>query len=356
VAGAALAVLLGACQPVQQGPVGDGGFVELDENTDPRFLHYDRGDVIGRLRIAGTRVYLNGRLVDRDQRLPNHAHVRTGPASGVRAELAPGTGSSCRVAVRELVKGNLYAETRTCVHELGTRQGGARAEGPRATYHASARGDLTVLTVIAGQMQAWSVRDPAHSVPVGAYQEVELRPGGVVGPRRVSEAQVRARTAWRAAFDWEGRSEAAAACERYAAVAVRQNEENLKRGCDFTGPRWQSEARYHVAWCLEADNRQQADRETEARARALKQCARADQGSGTDDAAGRALIDWVLSVGQRRPRTTTTDPKPPPSDAGTPPRSDPTPPATDSPAIELDRVRATGGLERTPTPPPSDIR
>jgi hypothetical protein len=343
VAGSLLAAL-SACQNFEQkqGPGADGGFVELDENTDPRFIHYDRTGSIGRLRVAGTNVYLNGALVDRDQRLPNDAWVRTGPASGVRAELAPGTGSRCQIAVQQFHQGRLYGESATCLHEVGTDQGTARTERTLTTYHANAQNDRTTLTVIEGEMRAWPTGAPSRGVVVGPMQEVQLRPGAVLGPRPVTERQVSERTAWRAGFDWDGRGQAASACNRYAAMAVEQNDENRKRSCGYTGARWQSEPEYHFRWCIEDNNQRLADRETEARARALEECGRADQGSRAIDVLLPMLFQ-VFSHSQRPRHPSTTDTGPAPSGESAPPPAGPS--ETAPPAVVV-----------PPTPPPSVIR
>jgi hypothetical protein len=355
---ASLAAMLGACQPpVPQGPAPDGGFVELDENTDPRFVHYDRAGPIGWLRVAGARVYLDGRIVDRDQRLPGNAQVRTGPASGVRAELLHGTAGRCRIAVLELREGQLYGESGTCEHELGTQQAVARSEGTHVTYHASARGDRTVLTVIAGQMRAWSSRAPAQGILVGPMQEALLRPGAVLGPRPVTHEQVRERTAWRAAFDWQGSERAAAACRRYAGTAVEQNDENLRRGCGYSGERWHSDHAYHYQWCLEGGNLRLAERETAARAQALEACGRAEGGSEAAEAILRTLFEVFSSrIHRTRDSGSSSDGTPTPgADGGTPSGADgaapaggdagSAAPAGDAPAIDLRRLRDLRRIE-----------
>lgn len=40
------------------------------------------------------------------------------------------------------------------------------------------------------------------------------------------------------------------ACSAYARGAVAQNEENLRRGCGYGGPRWQSNYDNHYGWCI----------------------------------------------------------------------------------------------------------
>lgn len=62
-------------------------------------------------------------------------------------------------------------------------------------------------------------------------------------------------------------------CGRYGLSAVQQAQENIARGCGFSGPRWSSAYLDHFAWC-EAAGVVESDmtRETEARASALARC------------------------------------------------------------------------------------
>ena len=366
---ALVALLVSACEPPPPaGPRPDGGFVELDENTDPRFVHYDRPGPIGWLRVAGTSVYLDGRVVERDLRLPNNAHVRTGPASGVRAELLPGTGPSCRIAAQDFRQGNLYGVSGSCLHEIASQQGAARAERTRTAYHASVRGERTVLTVIAGEMRAWSHRDPSRSVVVGPLQEVVLHPGAVVGPRPVSEDQVNERMDWRAAFDWGGKRSASAACERYARTAVEQNDENLKRSCGYRGVRWQSDYEVHYRWCLAVNDPRLAERESAIRAQALERCGQAGDRSEPAEDLLRYILKGIF-VGTHRTRqppepdrgsTTGADSDTPPG-GGTPPAggdSAGTTPAAGGTTVDLRRLRELRRVEPVPEPTPgtSDLR
>ncbi|MCF8039166.1 MAG: hypothetical protein K9K79_07605 [Desulfohalobiaceae bacterium] len=57
-------------------------------------------------------------------------------------------------------------------------------------------------------------------------------------------------------------------CRGYARTAIRQNQENLKRGCGFTGPRWTSDFTGHYQWCLKVPE-EFAESETRARKEAL---------------------------------------------------------------------------------------
>jgi hypothetical protein len=363
----ALALTLAACEPIPQGPRPDAGFVELDENTDPRFVHYDRAGIIGVLRVAGDAVFLDGTKLARETRLRNEGHVATGPASGARIELSPGTGRACSIGVVEFRRGNLYGETRSCVHELRSVEGTARADRAFATYHASALPGRTVLMVIEGTMRVWPTNDPSKAVPVGPMQGVEVRPRSVIGPRRLTEAEVRARTAWRDRFDYSGRGRIAGICEEYAATAVRQHRENLKRDCGFSGPRWQSSRELHFAWCVTGENYLAAPRETETRQRELAAC---EQRTSTDaeetrDTIPTAIIETILKEFLRPKKRPRPEPDREPTttgDAGTttPDSTEPQGTTTTEPGRTFPGTVDLRRLERYPLPEPqpsgSDIR
>jgi len=62
-----------------------------------------------------------------------------------------------------------------------------------------------------------------------------------------------------------------ARCQAYAELAVARNQENLERGCGFTGLRWLSDNDAHYRWCLGAPGFM-ADMEANARAEQLGRC------------------------------------------------------------------------------------
>ena len=68
---------LSACNGI---PTGHG-YVELDENTDPRFhKQSEPGQSIGHVQVRG-RVILNGELISATRSIQNGDHIQTG-ASG----------------------------------------------------------------------------------------------------------------------------------------------------------------------------------------------------------------------------------------------------------------------------------
>lgn len=62
-------------------------------------------------------------------------------------------------------------------------------------------------------------------------------------------------------------------CLDYAARAVAQQRENLRRGCGFIGPQWNAEPHDHFEWCTRGDNHLRAESELHARQAALETCA-----------------------------------------------------------------------------------
>ncbi len=60
-------------------------------------------------------------------------------------------------------------------------------------------------------------------------------------------------------------------CTIYAKKAVEQNEENKKKGCNLSGPMWNSNYEYHAKWCLNVPLNA-ADNGTVARAKMLMDC------------------------------------------------------------------------------------
>ncbi len=60
-------------------------------------------------------------------------------------------------------------------------------------------------------------------------------------------------------------------CGHYSRRARMQQDENLSRGCGYSGPRWSGDQRTHYQWCQKVPAAQ-ADRETAERERMLREC------------------------------------------------------------------------------------
>ena len=61
------------------------------------------------------------------------------------------------------------------------------------------------------------------------------------------------------------------ACDKYAKDAVLQNQENLKIGCGFLGPKWSADYNAHFNWCM-SGNLNNTKIESTGRQQALAQC------------------------------------------------------------------------------------
>jgi hypothetical protein len=76
----------------------------------------------------------------------------------------------------------------------------------------------------------------------------------------------------------------AAFCAAYSDRAVRQNGENTRRSCGFSGPRWHGDYAAHNEWCL-ATLRATVDTENKARDAELARCGQGQQVLGGVDIA-----------------------------------------------------------------------
>jgi len=61
-------------------------------------------------------------------------------------------------------------------------------------------------------------------------------------------------------------------CDWYAKAAVSYNDYNLKYGCGFTGPQWNSNFDYHYNWCMHGDNVKYINAEIKARNDTYQPC------------------------------------------------------------------------------------
>lgn len=61
-------------------------------------------------------------------------------------------------------------------------------------------------------------------------------------------------------------------CWNYAFQAVKQNDLNLAKKCNLTGPKWKSDFNYHNQWCLKGNNLNFTQGETNNRWDKLNKC------------------------------------------------------------------------------------
>lgn len=274
------AALVSACGPMPPGPASkDGGFVELDESTEPRFVSSLREGPIGTLRTVGNDVRVNNSPVRGPRPIYNNDFVTTGPRSGARIDFR-GSPTACSIGILDFRLGRLYGNTGGCSLRIETIHAGARTDQRRVRYHVGVYADgYTEITVIRGVMEAWPKYYPGQRVTVGSGHEVTVRPDAIEGPY---EVDTDARTSWRDKFPFGGGVQADGDqgknryCESYARTAVEHANQNRQRGCDFHGSAWDSRYQRHFDWCMSRDDYRSAARsENRSRERMLARC-RAD--------------------------------------------------------------------------------
>jgi len=175
--------------------------VELDENTDPRFVSRSRERIIGILKTDGPNVFVNDRRVSSGTRIANGDHIRTGPRSGARLELE--THQACRLSIEDFHRGKIYGNTDRCSHDIVLEHAHGQSNQPQTEYIMSVEGGNPVITLIAGEMDLRFSRNPRERVTLYAYQDARITPAGILGPRDVSGATIRQRTRWRHEFNYD---------------------------------------------------------------------------------------------------------------------------------------------------------
>ncbi len=242
----------------------DGGFIQLDEQTDP---------TIRELIEQGKCVIL--------------AFFRYGRAFGA-------TGRDCAISTND--------------PNLASITGGTQ-------FNLEIGGDRSILTVIRGTMRL-RLADGERAVHAG--QQVAVSRHYLIGIRDLSPEELRRVTSWRqkrpkpggwccdkgkvfhsdpescqrggGTFFADERSaydkcktplpdNKRAFCEQYAERAVSQNNDNLRRKCGYTGVRWQSNFDAHFNWCMTTDPAS-AESETRIREADLKRCRPAESIDG----------------------------------------------------------------------------
>lgn len=198
-----LPMLLPGCQttPVREAPSGTepDSVVELDENTDPRFVSRSRGGVIGRIRVDGQNVFLNNKPVIRRARLSNGARIHTGANSGARIELK--AYRACQYYIEDFHTGKIYGNTDACGHNVVMGNATGQSTQMQTRYVMDA--GEAVVTLIAGEMQLALLSNPQKHIKLSAFQEARVTPAGLVGPIPVSAQTIRERMRWRSKFKYD---------------------------------------------------------------------------------------------------------------------------------------------------------
>ncbi|MGR9044483.1 MAG: PASTA domain-containing protein [Gammaproteobacteria bacterium] len=281
-------------------------FVELDENTDPRFVNYSRRRNIGLLKIVGNEAWLNGRRLSSPATLNSDDHVRTGYLTGAQITFNRGRQySNCQIGILNFYRGTLYGETSDCTHELDTSLGGIRTGLGNTLYNVKITPDQVRVSVGNGELQVWLKNNPSAVLTIGGNQEAVLTRQIIIGPRDLGPSLFAERTRWRRKFDFEAADKKTEFCQNYAQEATEQHRRNRKDDCGFRDPRWHSDYDRHFDWCMSLDSnyRSIAERENEARAEMLNRCARAfvsvPSVTGKDLQQAKSLLNrYDLKLGQ----------------------------------------------------------
>ena len=110
-------------------------------------------------------------------------------------------------------------------------------------------------------------------------RENEILGCGYTGGRWFTRANAHSEWCWkRSAFEIATEEQARTlaiqkcrSCTQYAVHSVEQNDNNSRRNCGGTGPRWHGDKRSHLQWCNVA-NAWTLQSETTARQAFLNQC------------------------------------------------------------------------------------
>ena len=236
------------------------------QNTSPR-------EKIGVLEVMGDQVSLNNEPATSGMIVYSGDNVSTGDASkaivrfsqGGFLELDQNTDPDLiRKAYCLLIRifsGQVYVEGRDiCIETPESESFLDSAVNVRVLP------GLTIATVYRGRL---TLQRPENLI-ITRNGQVRIRRTSVDDVRSLPGLELDRIIDWREARPWIDHSRSKSdMCREYANTAVRQNQENLKRRCGFTGPRWSSDFQGHFQWCLQVPEKM-ANTETRARNRALK--------------------------------------------------------------------------------------
>jgi hypothetical protein len=175
--------------------------VELDENTDPRFLRGDAGPLIGRVVPAGRNVYVDGRPITRPTPLGNGGHVRTGPDSGALVEVSVTRAAACILEIRDFHRGGLYGEAPACTHRAWTPAGEVNTTVGGTHYQVWLEGARADVLVLKGELTLRPDRSPAASRTLGRNQQAVMTPHRVSTPVELTPSAARELLRWRRDFE-----------------------------------------------------------------------------------------------------------------------------------------------------------
>jgi hypothetical protein len=191
-----MAVLLPSCANIPL-PVGHG-HIELDENTDPRFVKPDREGRIGFLQAMGNNVFLNQRPVSGKRSIKNGDSIRTGPGSRASIKFSGILSDKCPRGIRieAFMTGRLYGKTHTCRHHLFTSNARITTEVEPSEYLVHTFPDFTELTIVKGPAYLSPLGEADVKIRVSNGHELRLEGSHIIGPRRLSPDEINERLDW----------------------------------------------------------------------------------------------------------------------------------------------------------------
>ena len=244
-------------------------------NSGPAARWPDSRERIGTLQVmTGQNVFLNRRPASSGMVVYNGDNVSTGENSKARVRFFQGgfveldqntdpdfiMKAYCLLV--KIFKGQVYAEgSDICIE---TPESESLLD---SAVNIKVLPGLTIATVLKGKL---TIRRPKYLV-IRGHQQARIRKTTIENVRSLSRQEVERVTEWRRGIGPRGEQledTKQEQCRGYARTAIRQNQENLKRGCGFTGPRWTSDFTGHYQWCLKVPE-EFAESETRARKEAL---------------------------------------------------------------------------------------
>ncbi|MGR9046544.1 MAG: hypothetical protein ACU83N_14735, partial [Gammaproteobacteria bacterium] len=190
-----------------EGTLG-AGFVELDENTEPRFYRDPVSSriEIGTLYATGDNVYINGSKVAKTTGIANNAFVNTGSKSAARLEFEDDK-NRCLMHITGFRVGKGYGDTTSCLHTIETPHADSQAQN--SIYHFDVSPQQTEVTVLRGLATVSLRALPSQTVSVRGGEEAILTATSIIGPFPVAPDEITRRINWRnqyqffkSAVDW----------------------------------------------------------------------------------------------------------------------------------------------------------
>ncbi|MGR9116150.1 MAG: hypothetical protein ACU85E_10320 [Gammaproteobacteria bacterium] len=172
------------------------GFVELDENTEPRFYRdpVSSSIKVGTLYVSGNNAYINRSQVAKTTAITNNAFVNTGSKSSVRIEFENEKGM-CVIHIEEFREGKGYGDTTSCLHTIETTHADSQLQN--SIYHFDVSPQQTEVTVLRGLAKLSLRSFPSQTINIHEGEEAILTDNSIIGPRPVPPDEITRRVRWR---------------------------------------------------------------------------------------------------------------------------------------------------------------